>query len=43
MTGETGFIKTVKGACSLSNKAVAEAIEGLPPRKLHCSMLAEDA
>lgn len=35
--------KTVKEAWDLSNKAVAEALEGLPPQKLHCSVLAEDA
>ena len=35
--------KTVKDAWDLSNKAVAEALEGLPPQKLHCSVLAEEA
>ncbi len=35
--------KTVREAWDLSNKAVAEALEGLPPQKLHCSVLAEDA
>jgi len=35
--------KTVKEAWDLSNRAVAEALEGLPPQKLHCSVLAEDA
>jgi nitrogen fixation protein NifU and related proteins len=35
--------KTVKKAWDLSNKAVAEALEGLPPQKLHCSVLAEEA
>ena len=35
--------KTVKEAWDLSNKAVAEALEGLPPQKLHCSVLAEEA
>lgn len=35
--------KTVKEAWDLSNKAVAEALEGLPPQKIHCSVLAEEA
>jgi len=35
--------KTVKEALSLTNKAVAEALDGLPPVKLHCSVLAEEA
>lgn len=35
--------KTIKEALSLSNKAVAEALGGLPPIKMHCSVLAEDA
>ena len=35
--------KTLKEAWELSNKAVAEALEGLPPQKLHCSVLAEEA
>ena len=30
-------------ALALSNKAVAEALDGLPPQKLHCSVLAEEA
>jgi nitrogen fixation NifU-like protein len=34
--------KTVKEALELSNKAVAEALDGLPPQKLHCSVLAEE-
>ena len=33
--------KTVEEAWELSNKAVAEALDGLPPVKLHCSVLAE--
>jgi nitrogen fixation NifU-like protein len=33
--------KTVEEALSLTNKAVAEALEGLPPVKMHCSVLAE--
>jgi len=35
--------KTVEEAWKLSNKAVAEALEGLPPVKMHCSVLAEEA
>jgi nitrogen fixation NifU-like protein len=35
--------KTVEEALEISNKAVAEALEGLPPHKLHCSVLAEEA
>ena len=35
--------KTVKKALEISNKAVAEALDGLPPIKMHCSLLAEDA
>ncbi len=35
--------KTVDEALTISNKAVAEALDGLPPVKLHCSVLAEDA
>jgi nitrogen fixation NifU-like protein len=30
-------------AMALTNKAVVEALEGLPPRKIHCSVLAEGA
>jgi nitrogen fixation NifU-like protein len=35
--------KTLEEAWRLSNKAVAEALDGLPPIKVHCSMLAEEA
>lgn len=35
--------KTVEEALKLTNKAVAEALDGLPPIKMHCSVLAEDA
>lgn len=35
--------KSVKEALALTNKAVADALEGLPARKIHCSVLAEDA
>ena len=33
--------KTVKEALHLTNQAVAEALDGLPPVKMHCSVLAE--
>lgn len=35
--------KSVDEALELSNKAVVEALDGLPPVKLHCSVLAEEA
>ena len=35
--------KTIAEALALTNKAVAEALDGLPPIKMHCSVLAEDA
>jgi len=35
--------KTLEEALELSNKAVAEALGGLPPTKMHCSNLAADA
>ena len=35
--------KTVKEALELTNSAVVEALEGLPPVKVHCSVLAEEA
>ncbi|MFZ5943340.1 MAG: Fe-S cluster assembly scaffold protein NifU [Bacillota bacterium] len=35
--------KTIKEALTISNKAVAEALGGLPPAKMHCSNLAADA
>lgn len=34
--------KTVKEALRLSNKAVVEALDGLPASKMHCSVLAEE-
>ena len=34
--------KTLEEARTLSNKAVAEALDGLPPIKMHCSVLAEE-
>lgn len=35
--------KTVDEALKLTNRAVAEALDGLPPAKMHCSLLAEEA
>ena len=35
--------KTVEDALKLTNSAVVEALEGLPPVKIHCSVLAEQA
>ena len=35
--------KSVDEALTLSNAAVVEALEGLPPAKIHCSVLAEEA
>ncbi len=34
--------KTVEEALKITNKAVAEALDGLPPIKMHCSLLAEE-
>ena len=35
--------KSVSEALELTNKAVAEALDGLPAYKMHCSVLAEEA
>ncbi len=35
--------RTVSEALTLTNSAVVEALEGLPPVKVHCSVLAEEA
>lgn len=34
--------KTLDEALKITNKTVAEALDGLPPKKMHCSMLAEE-
>ena len=43
MATELNKGKTVQEALELSNKAVVEALDGLPARKIHCSVLAEEA
>lgn len=35
--------KPLSEALTLTNKAVAQALDGLPPHKMHCSVLAEEA
>lgn len=35
--------KTIEHALKITNKAVMEALDGLPPVKVHCSVLAEEA
>ena len=35
--------KSIHDALALTNKAVAEALDGLPAHKMHCSVLAEEA
>jgi len=35
--------KTIQEAIKVTNKAVMEALDGLPPVKIHCSLLAEEA
>ena len=35
--------KSIDEALKLTNSAVVEALEGLPPQKIHCSVLAEEA
>ena len=34
--------KTIQEAMEVTNKAVCEALDGLPPVKVHCSLLAEE-
>lgn len=43
MSTELVVGKTVDEALKITNKAVAEALDGLPPAKMHCSNLAEEA
>lgn len=35
--------KTIDQALQLTNRQVVETLEGLPPQKIHCSVLAEEA
>lgn len=35
--------KTIEEALSITNTQVVEELEGLPPQKIHCSVLAEEA
>lgn len=35
--------KSIQEAMAITNKAVMEALDGLPPVKVHCSLLAEEA
>jgi nitrogen fixation NifU-like protein len=35
--------KTIDEALTITNRQVIEALEGLPPKKIHCSVLAEEA
>lgn len=43
MATELVIGKTVEEALQVTNKAVMEALDGLPPVKVHCSLLAEEA
>lgn len=43
MVTELAIGKTLDEALVLTNQAVAEALDGLPPAKMHCSNLAADA
>lgn len=43
MATELVIGKTVEDALKITNKSVAEALDGLPTNKVHCSLLAEEA
>ena len=43
MATELVIGKTVQEAMEVTNQAVMEALDGLPPVKVHCSLLAEEA
>lgn len=43
MVTELVMGKSIEDALEISNAAVAEALDGLPPAKMHCSNLAADA
>ena len=43
MATEMVMGKTIEEAMEVTNKAVMEALDGLPPVKVHCSLLAEES
>lgn len=43
MATELVIGKTIPEALKITNKAVADALDGLPTNKIHCSLLAEQA
>ena len=43
MATEMVIGKTIEEAHQITNKSVAEALDGLPPVKMHCSLLAEES
>lgn len=43
MVTEMAKGKTLEEALQITNRSVAEALDGLPPQKMHCSNLAADA
>lgn len=43
MATELVIGKTIEEALKITNKSVAEALDGLPPVKIHCSLLAEES
>jgi nitrogen fixation NifU-like protein len=43
MTTQMAMGKTIEEAKTITRKAVAEALDGLPPHKMHCSNLAAEA
>ena len=43
MATEMVIGKTIEEALRITNKSVAEALDGLPPVKMHCSLLAEES
>ena len=43
MATELVIGKTIEEALKITNRSVAEALDGLPPVKMHCSLLAEES
>lgn len=43
MATEMVIGKTIEEALKITNRSVAEALDGLPPVKMHCSLLAEES